>query len=210
MIPMMLLMQRNCGCKVIQPLLARNGKRLLIRMKNHFLLMAILKIQVCFVCVLCVYVVYYCYYMCLYYMFIIAFNVHVSYFLYISYYPPTIVDVAKVYSNLAAALCKLGKYDDALEAAQNATKVNTEWAKGYWRLGSVYELKKDFLHALNNYEKAVENDPDEGVYNKAFKRMLERLGCEKKKGEEGCWSVQLPVSFQNCISGSFAIWILCI
>ena len=146
--------------------------------------------------------------MCLYYIFLIAFNVHVSYFLYISYYPPTCL--AKVYSNLAAALCKLGKYDDALEAAQNATKVNPEWTKGYWRLGSVYELKKDFLHALNNYEKAVENDPDEGVYNKAFKRMLERIGCEKKKGEEGCWSVQLPVSFQNCISGSFAIWILCI
>ena len=94
--------------------------------------------------------------------------------------------IARVYSNLAAALCKINKYDDALAAATNATKVNPKWAKGYWRLGSIYELKKDFLMALNNYEKAVENDPDEStaVYKKAFKRMLDRLGCEKKDGEE--------------------------
>ena len=102
-----------------------------------------------------------------------------------------------MYSNLAAALCKINKYDEALAAAKNATKVNPKWAKGYWRLGSIYELKKDFLMALNNYEKAVENDTEEttAVYKKAFKRMLDRLGCEKKEGEEGCWSVQLPVSF---------------
>ena len=58
--------------------------------------------------------------------------------------------------------------------------------------------------ALNNYEKAVENDTDEStaVYKKAFKRMLDRLGCEKKDGEEGCWSVhELPVS--TCM---YLIW----
>lgn len=34
---------------------------------------------------------------------------------------------AKVYSNLAAALCKLSKYDDAHEAAKQATKADPEW-----------------------------------------------------------------------------------
>ena len=104
--------------------------------------------------------------------------------------------IAKVYSNLAAALCKINKYDDALNSAKDATKVNPKWAKGHWRLGSIYELKKNFLAALNNYEKAVENDTDEStaVYKKAFKRMLDRLGCEKNDGGEGYWSVQLPVS----------------
>jgi len=84
---------------------------------------------------------------------------------------------AKVYSNLAAALCKINKYDDALAAAKNATKVNPKWSKGYWRLGSIYELKKNFLAALNNYEKSVENDTDEStaVYKKAFKLLISQL-----------------------------------
>lgn len=64
---------------------------------------------------------------------------------------------------------------------------------------------------MNNYEKAVEHDTDEttAVYKKAFKRMLDRLGCEKNDGGEGYWSVQLPVSFANIYySYLFAIWIL--
>ena len=62
--------------------------------------------------------------------------------------------------------------------------------------------------ALNNYEKAVEHDTEEttAVYKKAFKRMLDRLGCEKKDGEEGCWSVQLPVS----LSAYCSVFAICI
>ena len=64
--------------------------------------------------------------------------------------------------------------------------------------------------ALNNYEKAVEHDTEEttAVYKKAFKRMLDRLGCEKKDGEEGCWSVQLPVSLSSYTV--YALFVLCI
>ncbi|KAL9178915.1 hypothetical protein ACHAXT_011888 [Thalassiosira profunda] len=85
---------------------------------------------------------------------------------------------AKVYSNLAAALCKLSKYDDAHEAAKQATKVDPEWAKGYWRLGVVLELKKNFILALDSYKEAAERAPEEEeVFVRAKDNMLRRLGC---------------------------------
>lgn len=68
---------------------------------------------------------------------------------------------ARVYSNLAAALCKLCRYDDAHEAARVAPRVDPGWAKGYWRLGVVCELQKDFLSSLSNYEKAMQLEPGE-------------------------------------------------
>ena len=98
-----------------------------------------------------------------------------------------------MYSNLAAALCKLGKYDDAYEAAEKATKVDPDWSKGHWRLGSVLELQKSFMHAVKSYETAVELAPDEGVYSKALGRMMQRIGCGEKD-EEGVWTVDLPIT----------------
>ena len=81
---------------------------------------------------------------------------------------------AKVYSNLAASLCKLCKYDDAYEVAKMAPKVNPEWAKGHWRLGVVLELQKLFMHALTSYEMAVERAPDEPIFVEAVDKMLQR------------------------------------
>lgn len=75
------------------------------------------------------------------------------------------------YSNLAAALCKLSKYDDAHAAAQKATEVDPDWAKGHWRLGVVNDLQKDFLHSFTSYSKAVELDPNEGAFVKAKEKI---------------------------------------
>ena len=74
---------------------------------------------------------------------------------------------AKVYSNLAAALCKMNKYDDAYDAAKKCTEVDPAWAKGFWRLGVTEELQKDFIHALDSYTKAVEINPEEATFIKA-------------------------------------------
>lgn len=105
---------------------------------------------------------------------------------------------AKVNSNLAAALSKLAKYDDAYEAAKAATKVDPQWSKAHWRLGTVLELQKDFLNATCSYERAVELEPEVPVYKKAFKRMLGRLGCETKDGGDGkVWTVGLPVTSKH-------------
>ena len=101
---------------------------------------------------------------------------------------------AKVYSNLAAALCKQSKYDDAHEAAKKATEVDPDWAKGHWRLGVVNELQKDFLNSYTNYRNACDLDPNEGTFVKAKEKMMKRLGCTEKKDADGSISmcVDLP------------------
>jgi hypothetical protein len=99
-----------------------------------------------------------------------------------------------VYSNLAAALCKLSKYDDAHVAAKKATEVDPDWAKGHWRLGVVNELQKDFLHSFSSYGKAAELDPTEETFVKAKEKMMKRLGCTEKTDNDGNKSivVELP------------------
>lgn len=100
---------------------------------------------------------------------------------------------AKVYSNLAAALCKLSKYDDAHAAAQKATEVDPDWAKGHWRLGVVNELQKDFLHSFTSYSKAVELDPNEGAFVKAKEKIMKRLGCTEETDADGKKSVVIEL-----------------
>ena len=101
---------------------------------------------------------------------------------------------AKVYSNLAAALSKLSKYDDAHIAAKKATEVDPDWAKGHWRLGVVNELQKDFLNSYTSYSKASELDPNEGIFVKAKEKMMNRLGCTEETDADGKKStiVELP------------------
>ena len=116
---------------------------------------------------------------------------------------------AKVYSNLAAALCKLSKYDDAHEAAKKATEVDPDWAKGHWRLGVVNELQKDFLNSISCYMRASDLDPNEGTFVKAKEKMMKRLGCTEKKDADGNISmhVELPptsTSFQGEIPALIA------
>ena len=89
-------------------------------------------------------------------------------------------DSAKVYSNLAAALCKMGKYDEAYDAANQAPKVDPDWPKGYWRVGIVCELQRNFLEASSWYKKAVEhcdegeaNAKDKATFEKAMNKILD-------------------------------------
>ena len=102
-------------------------------------------------------------------------------------------DSAKVYSNLAAALCKVSKYDEAHQAAKMAIKVDPYWAKGHWRLGVVLELEKDFMHALKSYEDAVKLAPDETVFRKAEGKMLKRLGYQGKDLPNGFKIMTPPI-----------------
>ena len=114
---------------------------------------------------------------------------------------------AKVYSNLAAALCKVSKYDDAYEAAKQGTKVDVDWAKGHWRLGVVCELQKDYLHSFTSYAKAVELAPEEAAFITAKEKMMKRLGCTEKRDADGKMSltIELPPTSTNFIGDPPAI-----
>ena len=83
---------------------------------------------------------------------------------------------SKVYSNLAATLCKLSQYSEADIEAQSAIDRDPKWGKAWWRKGTVRELQKDFLGALRNYEKATELDPNQRTYQNDKARMMQKIG----------------------------------
>eukprot|EP00956_Cyclotella_meneghiniana_P000246 scaffold308_cov52-Cyclotella_meneghiniana.AAC.5 len=99
---------------------------------------------------------------------------------------------AKVYSNLAAALCKTSKYEEAHQAATKATQLDPGWAKAHWRLGVVLELQKDFISSLKCYEKAVELDPNESAYRVSVSKMLKRIGYQGEDTPDGLRIINPP------------------
>jgi len=96
---------------------------------------------------------------------------------------PSNKTLAKTYSNLAATMCKLGKYQEANEAAKRATIVDGKWAKAWWRRGVVAELMKDPINAVNFYNCAVDLEPQTKAYKQALQRSIKMMGI--KKGEKG-------------------------
>lgn len=94
---------------------------------------------------------------------------------------------AKVYSNMAATLCKVGQYDDVEHAAERATAVDPTWAKGWWRRGVVSELHKNYMRALSQYYNAYSLDKTNKVFLKALRTCSAKVGGKVKlsKGKGG-------------------------
>lgn len=84
-------------------------------------------------------------------------------------------DAAILYSNRSLARLHMNQVDKALEDAQQATKLDPKYVKGFWRLGSAYAAKEDWRDAIEAFKDAVIIEPK----NKAFLKEIER--CEKMK-----------------------------
>jgi len=106
---------------------------------------------------------------------------------------PSHITLAKTYSNLAATMCKLGKYQEANEAARRATIVDGKWAKAWWRRGVVAELMKDPIYAVNFYKIAVDLEPQTKAYKQALQRSRKMMGIRKnEKGPGGLPVLDYP------------------
>lgn len=92
---------------------------------------------------------------------------------------------AKVYSNMAAVLCKVGQYDDAADAAERATVVDPTWAKGWWRRGVVAELRMESMLAVTFYHNAHSLDEKNRVFLKALRACSDKLGLELELSADG-------------------------
>lgn len=95
---------------------------------------------------------------------------------------------AKTYGNIAATLCHLGRYPEAREAAEQATRFDAEWAKGWWRRGVVAQHTRDWQDAYEFFSKAVALDPDPTIFRKAQRdaaRRLENTTLKTVKGPDG-------------------------
>jgi Tfp pilus assembly protein PilF len=71
----------------------------------------------------------------------------------------------KIYNNLGIALCRLGKYDTALEAFTKAG----DKASAYNNLGCFYLKEKKYEEAIAAFENAIEAKPS--YYVKAHENL---------------------------------------
>lgn len=71
----------------------------------------------------------------------------------------------KVYNNLGVTLCKLGRYEEALEVF----KKSGDEAAAYNNLGYVFMSEGKNKQAIDAFEKALEIKP--GFYTKAYENL---------------------------------------
>jgi tetratricopeptide (TPR) repeat protein len=106
---------------------------------------------------------------------------------------------AKIYSNLAAALSKLDRLDEAKIAAERGIVIEPKWTKGWWRLGTVAEELQDFVLALSCFTKAAQLSPGDAGCMKSLKGILEKLDVPVSTRRGGAMS-------RLCSSPGYAAW----
>jgi tetratricopeptide (TPR) repeat protein len=92
---------------------------------------------------------------------------------------------AKTWSNLAATLCKLSYFEDALMAAEQGTICDPQWGKAWWRHGVVLSLVREFASAASAYERACELEPSNGTFVQAARDTRKMLGIAEEPNESG-------------------------
>ena len=89
-------------------------------------------------------------------------------------------ECAILHSNLSLTLAKMGKFKEAKDAAEAATKKDGTYVKGWWRLGQALSSLKEFQAAVDAMEKAKTLDPN----NKALTKEVDKLKVEAAKAPE--------------------------
>ena len=98
---------------------------------------------------------------------------------------------AKTWSNLAATLCKLSYFDEALKAAEQGTICDPQWGKAWWRRGVVLSLVREFAYAAKCYERACVLEPSNGTFAQAARDARKVLGIGEAKDEKGMRKMSL-------------------
>nr|XP_025878891.1 serine/threonine-protein phosphatase 6 regulatory ankyrin repeat subunit C isoform X1 [Oryza sativa Japonica Group] len=80
---------------------------------------------------------------------------------------------AKLYSNRSACWLNLGIGDEALSDAQICSKMQPDWAKGYYRQGMAFSLLQDYASASYVLRRALKLDPQNATVAKALRDVLE-------------------------------------
>ena len=78
---------------------------------------------------------------------------------------------SKMHNNLALALCKVGRYPEALEAL----KKSGDEASAYYRLGNIYLAQGKYREAVKSFEKAIELKP--AFHVKAYEMKRQALAA---------------------------------
>eukprot|EP00903_Cladosiphon_okamuranus_P014941 g13832.t1 len=79
--------------------------------------------------------------------------------------------------NRAAALCYLGRNDDAVVDCQEAIDLNPTYAKAYTRLGYAYFQLEDYEASVKAYKKSLEIEPGNAANAKSLRKAISKLGA---------------------------------
>jgi tetratricopeptide (TPR) repeat protein len=84
------------------------------------------------------------------------------------------------YNNLGEIYANyLGKYDLAIETILKAISINPDYALAYGTLGYIYYLKKDYVLAIINFNKALSMNIKYPVIKEYLKSAIEESGKNK-------------------------------
>eukprot|EP01025_Chloroclados_australasicus_P011487 TRINITY_DN14995_c0_g1_i1.p1 TRINITY_DN14995_c0_g1~~TRINITY_DN14995_c0_g1_i1.p1 ORF type:complete len:147 (-),score=16.32 TRINITY_DN14995_c0_g1_i1:258-698(-) len=92
--------------------------------------------------------------------------------------------LAILYSNRCAALTRLSKLSKALADADKCLELRPAWEKGCFRKGAALELMKDFVAALDTYQKGLEVSPENAELAQKVQRLtpyVNRLSRPQKE-----------------------------
>ena len=86
-----------------------------------------------------------------------------------------------LYSNRSGAYCKMGKFERALDDANEVIEINPDWAKGYSRKAAAFQGLERDAEALQLYTKSLRMDPNSQPVKVAVEALTIKI--EKKKQE---------------------------
>ncbi|KAG8053300.1 hypothetical protein GUJ93_ZPchr0001g32097 [Zizania palustris] len=86
-----------------------------------------------------------------------------------------------LYSNRSVCWLHLGIGDEALSDAQMCSKIQPEWAKGYFRQGMAFFLLQDYAGASEVLHRALKLDPRNVAIAKSLQDVLEAMNPRKEE-----------------------------
>mmetsp|Transcript_27616 Transcript_27616/g.91728 ORF Transcript_27616/g.91728 Transcript_27616/m.91728 type:complete len:1393 (+) Transcript_27616:100-4278(+) len=115
--------------------------------------------------------------------------------------PDLVPEGAKVLSNLAACLAKLGDFASSLEQARRASALAPRWARPWARIGVAAWRVNARTEAIEAYKKAVEFDPSrtnvaalQSAVSQEQDHSAEAAHATKEEGKEAMKSGQLGLA----------------
>ncbi|CCE62924.1 hypothetical protein TPHA_0D02880 [Tetrapisispora phaffii CBS 4417] len=94
-----------------------------------------------------------------------------------------------LYSNRSACYTSLKKFTDALNDANECTKINPTWSKGYNRVGAAHYGLGDLDEAEKSYKKALELDASNKVAQEGLEQVKRTQEARKAQPDMGLTSM---------------------
>ena len=69
-------------------------------------------------------------------------------------------NACEAYNNLGVALSKVGRFEQSIQACQDAIRINPDYFEAYYNQGVVLQDQGNFSQAIESYQEAIRINPD--------------------------------------------------